>query len=75
MAALSVIGANLIAQAPVTLNSGGTSKSDPGAGGEESSTGLRFKQITTADKAGAGILTLIVIVGVTASAWWINIGD
>jgi len=75
MAALSVIGANLITQAPLTLNSGATSKSNPGAGGNARIPGVTFTQITTVDKIGAGILTLIITVGGVFSAWWINTED
>lgn len=74
MTALSVLGANLITDkmVPLTANDGGKSKSDPNAG----ATAPTFphenaKEITTADRAGAGILTVLVIVGVVGGAWWL----
>ena len=75
MSALSVMGANLITanMAPVTKNTGGTSKGNPAAGGDTSTQpGQTLSVITTSDKAGAGILTLIVSVGVMYGAFWIN---
>ena len=74
MTALSVVGANLITDdmVPLTAEKGGKSKSDPNAG----ATAPTFphensKDITTADRAGAGILTVLVIIGVVAGAWWL----
>lgn len=60
--------------APVTNRTGGTSKSNPGAGTVATQSPLQTqKAITGSDKAGAGILTAMVIVGVMFAAWWINI--
>ncbi|KIW21448.1 hypothetical protein PV08_02028 [Exophiala spinifera] len=75
MSAMSVFGANLINSnmAPLTLRTGATSKSDPSAGG--SATGgpasLVEKPITTAGRAGAGILTVIFCVISIGGAWWL----
>lgn len=45
---------------PVTSDTGGDSKSDPGAGQTDpSSNKPTLKKITTGDKAGAGILTVL----------------
>ena len=74
MSALSVLGTTQIQgnMAPVTKDTGGTSKGNPAAGSGTSSspTGV-VKPITTADKAGAGILTLLVICGVIGGSLWI----
>jgi len=76
MAALSVIGTNLLSPAmvPLTNSTGGTSASNPSAGSSSTDTqpNVVEKPITTADKAGAGILTFLVIVAVIGGAWWIN---
>ena len=75
MSALSVIQANLITQAtvPVTNSTGGISPGDPAAGSggtdETNPPGLT-NPITSKDKAGAGILTTLVLVGVVGGCWW-----
>ncbi|KAF5024882.1 hypothetical protein F66182_3040 [Fusarium sp. NRRL 66182] len=69
MSGLSAIMYTLIEKAtgPVTSKTGGTSKGDPGGGsvdpGEEKGE-REFKPITTADKAGAGILTFLFLAGI-----------
>lgn len=74
MSALSVLGATLMNSAivPVTKDTGGTSKSNPnaGSGTTEPAPGVTSK-ITTADKAGAAILTILVISGVVGGSLWI----
>lgn len=75
MAALEVIQSNLITRVdpPVTQDDGGTSKGDPGAGGEPPEPkpqALSFP-ITTADKAGAGILTALMMVTIGGSCGWL----
>ena len=78
MSALSVIQANLIQKVrpPVTQQKGGTSKSDPTAGtkGDDPTGGLDpilTKPVTTADKAGAGILTALVVSMLIGTVYWI----
>ena len=74
MTALSVIGANLITaeMAPLTITSGGNSKGNPGAGsGTTTAPDQERKPITTSDRAGAGILTFLVAVGVMGGSYWI----
>lgn len=62
-----VFSANLLpfvdvqAVAPVTSNSGGNSTSNPNAGLESSNQDDSLKPVTTGDKAGAGILTLVLV--------------
>lgn len=74
MCALSVVGANLITSqmTPLTQTTGGTSKSDPGAGsGSGPGPGQEAKTVTTGDKAGAGILTVLVIGLIIGTGCWL----
>ncbi|KAI1814415.1 glycoside hydrolase family 76 protein [Poronia punctata] len=71
---MSVLGAliSLLAEdapAPLTNKTGGTSKSDPNAG-IPGSIDLSLPDITTGDKAGAGILTVAAIAIAVGSLWW-----
>lgn len=75
MSALEVIQANLIdtVYTPVTNKTGGTSKGNVAAGGSSgtsSDPALGKNTVTTADKAGAGILTTLVLIAVIGGAWW-----
>jgi mannan endo-1,6-alpha-mannosidase len=73
MAALSVIGTVLNRGdiAPKSLRTGATSESDPDAGNDaaDDPTVIR-KPITTADKAGAAILTILMVAMVVGGAIW-----
>jgi mannan endo-1,6-alpha-mannosidase len=74
MSALEVIQANLIdiAPGPVTEVSGGTSKGNPNAG-TGSAIGpqdLNKEKVTAADRAGAGLVTVLLIFFVVGGAWW-----
>ena len=81
MSAMSVFQNNLISSVapPVTLSKGGTSQSDPSAGsGTGTGSGINSdpaatSTITTGDKAGAGILTLLSIVMVVGGTSWMVI--
>lgn len=56
---------------PASANNGGTSKGNPGAGtGGTAPTGIQTGTITTADKAGAGILTILVVFAFVGGLWW-----
>lgn len=75
MSALEVFQSNLIeySAGPVTGDTGGTSEGDPNAG-TNSAIGpddLHKEPVTTADKAGAGILTVLVIFVFLGGAWWL----
>jgi len=72
LAALEVVQGNLIMESysPVTNSTGGTSKGNPAAGGNSGSTPIMFTEITTSQKAGAGILTTIVLISMFGGAWW-----
>jgi len=55
---------------PYTNETGGTSMGDPNAGSGSSKLRHYFPPITTADKAGAGILTLLTLVlGASTMTW------
>lgn len=74
MAAMSVIGANLVeaARSPVTLKTGGTSVGDPNAGGrttKEDALGLKGPA-GMADRIGAGIVTAALFVMVLGGGFW-----
>ena len=77
LCALQAIQSLLIQNAslPVTTHTGGTSKGDPtaGTGGDgDSSGGAPVPEtITTRDKAGAGALTGIVLLGMICGTWWL----
>lgn len=59
---------------PVTADAGGTSKGDPNAGGEGDGF-LKLKGITTADRAGAGILTTLALGGAIGTFGWMSWGE
>jgi 3-methylcrotonyl-CoA carboxylase beta subunit len=74
MAALNVISV-LNAErvpAPYASDTGGTSQGNPGLGsGNDEDRIPKFeKDITTADKAGAAIVTIMLAVLFLAGAWW-----
>lgn len=74
MAALSVMGSNLMTESmrPLTLRTGATSKSNPNAGSDApSNPTANRKPITTADRAGAGILTILMVVIVVGGSAWL----
>ena len=76
MSALEVIQSNLITMVsgPLTNGTGGTSFGDPAAGTH--SVGAdppAFDQITTAEKAGAGVLTAAAFILVVGGSYWMAI--
>ncbi|OMP86218.1 Mannan endo-1,6-alpha-mannosidase DCW1 [Diplodia seriata] len=75
MAVLEVMSTALIShvEGPLTTKTGGTSKGDPGAGGDAagSSTPKRREPITAGDKAGAAILTILCIGGTLGGGFWL----
>lgn len=75
MGALAIIQANLIDEVfvPVTNKTGGTSQGNPNAGGgtgNKGSPSYAQSTITRKDKAGAGILTTLVLISVVGGSWW-----
>lgn len=79
MAALEAIQSNLIteARAPVTNSSGGTSQGNPTAGIDDPSAQNpnSIGPATAGDKAGAGILTVLVISGIVGGLAWLSLPD
>lgn len=77
MAAMEVIQSNLIKQAaaPLTSNTGGTSKGDPNSGTGDMTTPGGVKPITTADRAGAGILTALVAAIIVGGLAWVSLPE
>lgn len=76
MAALSVVGTvqNNQALMPLSLRTGATSKSDPNAGSQAPTDPTANRTpITTADRAGAGILTVLMLAVVVGGAVWLVI--
>ena len=72
MSAMEVFQSNLIdsVPGPVSQGNGGLSKGDPGAGtgGDDLAP---EEPISTADRAGAGILTALVLVMLLGGTWWL----
>jgi mannan endo-1,6-alpha-mannosidase len=73
MSVLEVVQSTLIGQVagPVTANTGGSSQGDPSAGTSSNAKVINFETITTGDKAGAGILTTLIMVTMFGGSWWI----
>lgn len=76
MSALEAVQSNLIGQSPspLTADTGGTSTGDPSAGTEGDTSDPTINDswgpITTASKAGAGILTAFVVIAWLGAIWW-----
>lgn len=76
MAALEVTLSCMIQDrpAPLTKDTGGTSKANPGGGSEDvgrTTPDLAYKPLPAGDKAGAAILTFVVLSGLLAGMFWI----
>ncbi|PPJ52333.1 hypothetical protein CBER1_10223 [Cercospora berteroae] len=77
MAALEIIGALMINEvaAPVSAKTGGTSQGDPNAGtGGDKDPADPVTPITTADRAGAGILTFLALAGTLGGSYFLLSG-
>jgi mannan endo-1,6-alpha-mannosidase len=78
MSALAAVGANMLKvkalAPPFTTKTGGTSVSDPSAGTNGDNTGqlpeIYTNPISTSDRAGAGIVTALLLVGILGIGWW-----
>ena len=76
MSALEIILANLIDQVavPVTNSTGGTSQGNPAAGGTSGASSspppFHRNSITGSSRAGAGILTALVLISLVGCSWW-----
>ena len=75
MSALSIITANLISisRPLVGSNTGGTSQGDPSAGTGKGNGIAYVQEVTAAGKAGASILTFLVLVGVVGGGIWMSL--
>lgn len=77
MSAMSVIFVNLLPlqaiAAPVTNTTGGTSQGNPNAGSKPVPNPEALSPATTGDRAGAGILTTIILVGATGMFGWMSV--
>ncbi|THC96889.1 hypothetical protein EYZ11_003606 [Aspergillus tanneri] len=65
-------------QGPLTADTGGTSKSDPtaGTGSQDPQDNHKLpREIGTADRAGAAIITVVVSVSWIGMMLWMVIGD
>ncbi len=80
MSALAAVQANMLTltslPAPLTLDTGATSKSNPSAGTTgptttDSGNPWLTKQITSGDKAGAGIVTALLLVATLGGTYWL----
>jgi len=74
MQALAVIGATQMNAntAPKSARTGGTSQSDPNAGNDvDTAPVIKFDPLTTGDKAGASIITILIIAAVVGGGIWL----
>jgi mannan endo-1,6-alpha-mannosidase len=77
MAAMSVIYTNLLAlqsvAPPLTNSTGGTSVGNSAAGANSVESPVIITPATGKDKAGAGILTTLILLGATAMFGWMSV--
>lgn len=57
-------------QPPFTADTGGISKGNPLAGTNSSTEIPQLDKVTTGDRAGAGILTVVFVAGWSVGLWW-----
>jgi mannan endo-1,6-alpha-mannosidase len=76
MNVLSAVSSLLIgkARAPVTNLTGGTSIGDPNAGSKSDDFLRHDIPVTTADRAGAGILTVLILASALGAFGWMSTG-
>lgn len=73
MAVLGALNAALVpfkGQPPFTSTTGGISKGNPSAGTNSSTEVPQLDNVTTGDRAGAGILTVVFVAGWSVGLWW-----
>ncbi|WEW59206.1 glycoside hydrolase family 76 protein [Emydomyces testavorans] len=73
MAAMEIFQSNLIGSVnpPVSADSGGTSKGDPSAGvGGKGESEEELRHITLADRAGAGVVTALLMMGIVGGSYF-----
>lgn len=79
MSALSIFSSAMTihkksGKGPLTSDTGGNSKSDPNAGTDTGDSPEKLPGITTADRAGAGILTVLFVCGWAGGLAWLVLG-
>lgn len=76
MNVLAAVSSLLIPHAPppVTASAGGTSKGDPNAGSHSDNFQKVLVPPTTADKAGASILTILILASAVGTFGWMSTG-
>lgn len=79
MSALSIFSSAMTihkknVRGPLTSDTGGTSESDPDAGTDTKDSHKKLPDVTTADRAGAGILTVIFVCGWAGGLAWLVLG-
>lgn len=62
------------AKPPYTKDTGGTSKGDPNAGSDSDDLQQHLDPVTAGDRAGAGILTVLVLGGAVSMFGWMSSG-
>ncbi|KAI0472783.1 glycoside hydrolase family 76 protein [Xylariaceae sp. FL0804] len=77
MDAVGAVSSLLIgnAKVPVTNETGGTSTGNFDAGSQSDSTLFAKSPITEADRAGAGILTLLILASAVGTFGWMSVGS
>ena len=77
MNVLAAVSALLVDNAgdQVTSSTGGTSSGDPNAGSDSDNFLGTQGPITTGDKAGAGILTALILISATGTFSWMSLGN
>jgi mannan endo-1,6-alpha-mannosidase len=77
MSALAIIQSNLYKIAPkqVTASDGGSSKGNPATGTDPPDEEIKFRPLSTGDRAGAAIVTLMVTVLLFGGAFWLVTGE
>ncbi|KAL6702457.1 hypothetical protein ACN47E_001848 [Coniothyrium glycines] len=77
MSALEVMQNLLVDEVagPVSEQTGGVSKNDPAAGSGTDTLVIEHDEITTGDRAGAGILTALIVAGLFGGGWFMITGE
>jgi mannan endo-1,6-alpha-mannosidase len=73
LAAVSSLLINNV-RAPLTAETGGTSKGDPNAGSGSDTFTREYSPITTGDKAGASFLTILILGAAAGAFGWMSVG-
>lgn len=77
MSVLGAVSSLLIgdAKGPVSADTGGTSKGDPDAGNGGDDPLRTFNKVSTGEKAGAGIITFVVLSAACGMFGWMSMGE